>query len=152
MKILLLESDEPMIEEFGSYFRRFGIDYFLLENETGVYNATLNEEYDLLIANIDFPHFNILKLLKYIQTRELNIKSLIISSHTDLEKNMKAINYGAFDFLRRPFDFLEAKVRLNNAMEMKKMKKQLAEEIARKLDENENLSIIQNKADKFLLN
>ncbi len=59
---------------------------------------------DLLILDIQMPKINGLKLLTLLEYFNINIETIIISAHGDMETVRKTMNLGASDFLAKPFN------------------------------------------------
>lgn len=67
-----------------------------------------------IVIDIDLPDGDGLRFLKQELQRfqNNNVPTFILSSHTDIAKKMMAFQFGADDFISKPFDPLELKFRL----------------------------------------
>lgn len=60
--------------------------------------------YDVLISDIRMPKMSGLELIKRINEMELNVKVVIISSHSEFEYARTAIEYGAVNYVMKPIN------------------------------------------------
>jgi len=80
--------------------------------------------YDLILLDLQMPEldgFQIMELLKEIETGYLPI--LVITAQP--AHRLRALASGAKDFISKPFDFVEAKTRIHNMLEVRLLYKQL---------------------------
>ncbi len=110
-KILLVEDDELASEVIHNYLIDCG---FLV---TPVFTATdsiayiKNENYDLLILDINLPDFNGFEVLKSIKNR-ISLPIIITSAYSDTKSKLLAFKYGASDYMVKPLDLEELEARI----------------------------------------
>ena len=76
---------------------------------------------DLILLDIDMTGMNGLELLEKLKadTFTQNIPVILISAHCESADREKGFDMGAFDFIAKPFDQLELKASVRNALRMK---------------------------------
>jgi diguanylate cyclase (GGDEF)-like protein len=82
-------------------------------------------QYDLILLDLQMPGMNgfqVMKLLKENET-EGYVPILVITIQAD--NKLDALKAGAKDFISKPFDLMEAKVRIYNMLEVRLLYKQL---------------------------
>jgi len=111
-KILLVE-DEPKV----AAFIKKGLD----ENNFTVEVApdglegkrmAFSSNYELIILDINLPHINGFQLCKLIREHDQNIPILMLTASGGIDDKVKGFDYGADDYLLKPFEFMELLVRL----------------------------------------
>lgn len=70
--------------------------------------ALAKETPDVLLSDIRMPEMNGLELLQQIKQQDPLLPVIIMTAHSDLDAAVSAYQYGAFDYLPKPFDIDEA--------------------------------------------
>ena len=112
-KILLIDSDETFVQ---------GLKYSLEQDEYLIDTAYSAEEaqkllkpneYNLIIMEIDLPDKSGLNLCQDIR-RDSNVGIIISTNNKEEIKKILALEYGADDFLVKPYNILELKARMKS--------------------------------------
>lgn len=113
MKILLLEDDIILSEIISEYLIKnnfiVSITYDGYETEQLIYS----EQFDLLLLDINVPNISGLSIANKIRSNGLLMPIIFISSSICLDDFKKAYQYGANDFIRKPFSLEELLIRIN---------------------------------------
>ena len=80
-------------------------------------------EFDAFLLDIRMPHIDGYGIMKMLRKRFADdyMPVLILTAQTDKETRLKALEYGAKDFLTKPFDQLEALTRIYNLLDVRLM-------------------------------
>ncbi|MDB5049413.1 MAG: DNA-binding response regulator [Fibrobacteres bacterium] len=62
------------------------------------------ENLDVIICDVQMPGMNGLEFLNKVKTEQPSIKFLMITAHGTMDTAVKALRYGASDFLTKPFE------------------------------------------------
>ncbi len=84
---------------------------------------------DLILLDLLMPHlsgFEVLELLSPHRSEQNFLPVLVLTADITTETKQKALSSGANDFLTKPFDLIEAGLRIKNLLEMKYLYTQLA--------------------------
>lgn len=112
-KILLIDSDETFVQ---------GLKYSLEQDEYLIDTAYSAEEaqkllkpneYNLIIMEIELPDKSGLNLCQDIR-RDSNVGIIISTNNKEEIKKILALEYGADDFLVKPYNILELKARMKS--------------------------------------
>lgn len=116
MKSVLIIDDEydicqsiKMILEYEDYYVEYTTD-----PEDGLSKIEYGD-YSILLLDISMPHKNGFEILNFIKEKEIDIKTIIISAHSNIENAVKATKLGAFDFLEKPIDRDKLIIAVRNA-------------------------------------
>ncbi|MBF0247309.1 MAG: response regulator [Alphaproteobacteria bacterium] len=86
------------------------------------------QPYDLVLLDIRMPHidgYGVMEQLKAMVEVGDYPPVMVLTAQTDNETKLKALEYGAQDFLHKPFDRVEALTRIRNLVEVRLLHKQV---------------------------
>jgi two-component system, OmpR family, copper resistance phosphate regulon response regulator CusR len=111
-KILIVE-DEPKV----AAFIKKGLEESCYDAEIAydgliVKAMALSNKYDLIILDINLPQLNGFQLCKIIRDNNQSVPVLMLTALSGLEEKIRGFDYGADDYLLKPFEFKELLVRI----------------------------------------
>lgn len=119
MKILLLEDDylyKISITEFLEELD-FNVDNF--DNGNEALDAIYENRYDLLLLDIRVPGIDGFTLIENIRNEGIYTPILILTSLTDISNLSKGYELGCNDYLKKPFDLIELRYRIDQLIKNK---------------------------------
>lgn len=116
MKILLAEDEKDlsMLISKGLKKNSYAVDQVYDGKET-IELLEINT-YDLLILDLNLPKMDGFTILKKIRQSDSNLKILILSARVELEDKISGLDFGANDYLTKPFEFEELIARIRNLL------------------------------------
>ncbi len=114
MKILLME-DDPVL---GDIITDYLLQYYDIER---VFDATEAQQkldmkkYDLLIFDINVPGMSGIALLEELRDFNDTTPAIIITAYEDTDHLRKSFDAGAHDYIRKPFELEELKLRIEKS-------------------------------------
>lgn len=121
--ILLIDDDITMVNYLKENFEKCG--YMVLAAVSGEKALKLFYDHkpDCILLNIHLPDQNGFEILETIleKAHSYFIPIILLSSDDKKETRMKGYRQGAVDFIAKPFDFDELKVRLENRIKYKEL-------------------------------
>ncbi|MDQ8727725.1 response regulator transcription factor [Bradyrhizobium sp. LHD-71] len=115
LKVLVVD-DEPPIRKL----LRMGLataNYQILEAPNGKTALTLlSEKPDLVILDLGLPDIDGHELLRTIRSRNESVPIVVLSSRGDEAGKVRALDYGADDYVTKPFGMDELLARLRAAL------------------------------------
>lgn len=78
---------------------------------------------DLVISDIMLKGMDGIELLRYIDSLENPMPVLLITGHGNIEHAIQALRYGAYDFIRKPFDLTDITSSVNRILRSKREEK-----------------------------
>ena len=114
MRILIAEDDRVLADGLLRALRGTGaaVDHVASGNEADAALVT-NTEFDLLILDLGLPGMHGLEVLRKLRSRGSSLPVLILTAADSLDERVKGLDYGADDYMAKPFSLqeLEARVR-----------------------------------------
>jgi DNA-binding NtrC family response regulator len=125
IKILILDDEKQFTEELSGFFE--DSDFISLEANTVAECRRILHEHaiDLLILDVRLPGANGLDILKEVKMQYPYMEVIIISAHGDMDTVIKAMRLGAFDYLRKPFRFIDIQIALERTQKYLQMQRKL---------------------------
>jgi DNA-binding response OmpR family regulator len=122
MKILVVEDQKRMANllKKGLEENSFIVD-LAFDGEEGLYMAG-NYPYDAILLDITLPIMDGLTILKTLRLKQSEVPILMITARSEIESRVKGLNFGADDYIVKPFDFSELMARLRSVIRRSKGK------------------------------
>ncbi len=125
MKILIADDEKEIVQ---SIFRLLTREGYLVDTVTdgkAALEKIRKDNFDIVIADIVMPGVEGIKLLKEVKTFSPEIEVIILTGYGSVPSAVKAMKLGAFDYITKPFDNLELKIRIKNIAEKKRLEKEV---------------------------
>lgn len=115
-KILLVEDDPTLGETIQELLEseRFIVSWAKDGNEA--LEFTFSGDFDLFLLDVNIPFLNGFKLLKELRESGDKTPCIFITANTDLDSLKKGFDVGADDYIKKPFDFDELIIRIENCL------------------------------------
>ncbi len=114
MRILIAEDDRVLADGLLRALRGAGaaVDHVASGTEADAAMLT-NKEFDLLILDLGLPGMHGLEVLRKLRARGSSLPVLILTAADSVDERVKGLDYGADDYMAKPFSLqeLEARVR-----------------------------------------
>ena len=114
MRILIAEDDQVLADGLLRTLRASGaaVDHVANGSEADAALMT-SSEFDLIILDLGLPKMHGLEVLKRLRARGNSMPVLILTAADSVEERVKGLDYGADDYMAKPFSLqeLEARVR-----------------------------------------
>lgn len=127
-KVLIVDDQISNVQLMKQMLRGFG--YVNISSTTDpreVRELHRIHSYNLILLDLHMPTMDGFEVMEGLNDLEPDdyLPVLVISAHH--EYRLRALNLGAKDFINKPFDFLEAKIRIHNMLEVRLLYQQLEE-------------------------
>lgn len=112
MKILIVE-DDPKISSFiAKGLKESGYLADVAGDGELALEIVEHSSFDLIILDLMMPKMNGMDFLKHIRTKGILIPVIILSAKRTVEEKVEGLQYGADDYLVKPFAFSELLARI----------------------------------------
>ena len=113
MRILIAEDDQVLADGLLRTLRASGavVDHVASGSEADAALLT-NNEFDLLILDLGLPKMHGLEVLKKLRGRGSALPVLILTAADSVEERVKGLDYGADDYMAKPFELAELEARV----------------------------------------
>lgn len=112
-KILIIEDDQRIAQNISKGLEEKGFKTEIaFDGKIGLKFA-LNQEFDLVLLDINLPAMNGYEVCKEIRKKNTNVPIIMLTALGETEDKIEAFENGADDYLVKPFDFRELMARIN---------------------------------------
>lgn len=101
-KILVIDDEKDICTLLEHFLKKKGYDCKAVDDETYGFNLIKKNDYDLVITDLKLPTIDGIDLLQKIKELSPRTKVIIITGYSDVRTAVKAIRYGAFDYVSKP--------------------------------------------------
>ena len=112
MRILVVEDEYSLADAMGEALKRenYMVD-ISYEGNSGL-DMALSGIYDIIILDLMLPNLNGLEILKYIREEKISSYVMILTAKGELDDKVKGLDYGADDYMTKPFHIRELLARI----------------------------------------
>jgi DNA-binding response OmpR family regulator len=116
IKILLLEDDYLYKVSMKEFLEELDFSVDAFENGDDALDSVFENSYDLLLLDIRVQGMDGFSLVEYIRKEGLNVPIIILTSLTDITNLSHGYELGCNDYIRKPFDMIELKFRIEQLL------------------------------------
>ncbi len=106
-RILVADDDDALRRLLERALVRHGFTVAGVSDGREAIAALETETYDAIVSDVQMPGTSGLELMRAVRRVDLDVPIILMSGMPDLESATTAIEYGAFRYLIKPFDFAE---------------------------------------------
>ena len=114
-KILIVEDEIKLREELKIFLETNGYIVSIIDNFENTINDILNNSVDLILLDINLPNINGEYICKEIR-KQSNVPIIIVTSRNSEIDELISINYGADDFITKPYNSEILLARINRIL------------------------------------
>ena len=103
MRVLLIEDDSAMARSIELMLRSEGFNVYTTDlGEEGIDLGKLYD-YDIIVLDLQLPDMSGFEVLKALRVAKVQTPVLILSGNAIVEAKVKALGFGADDYMTKPF-------------------------------------------------
>ena len=112
MRILIIEDENSLADVLRAILRKENYTVDIAENgQDGLYQA-LTDIYDAVILDVMLPEMNGFEVLHRMRKEGIKTPVLMLTAKSELDDKVKGLDYGADDYMTKPFQTKELLARL----------------------------------------
>lgn len=114
-RLLLAEDDEALASLLEEYLLEANYDVTVFRRGDSALEALKQDHFDLVLTDIVMPGADGLTLLRHVHDNPSDTLVMLMTGYSGIENALHAVEQGAYDFVSKPFQLPEIRVRLDNA-------------------------------------
>ena len=116
MKILVVEDEPDLLEQLRETLTRQKYDVDTADDGELALDKLFDNLYDLIILDIMLPKVDGLSILREIRKVKVKTPVLMLTAKGAMEDKIKGLDYGADDYLAKPFAMAELMARIRSLL------------------------------------
>ncbi len=112
MRILLVEDDLQLAQALQKSLRHEDFVVNHVSRGKEALTALMVPDQDLVILDLGLPDIDGLEVLKQLRDKNSTLPVIILTARDSIDNKVKGLDYGADDYLAKPFDMQELLARL----------------------------------------
>lgn len=119
MNILVVDDDKDLLDELETTLKKkhYGVD--IADNGELALDKIFDVPYDLILLDIMLPRLDGLSVLQEVRKAGLDMPILMLTARGDVQDRVKGLDYGADDYLAKPFSIAELMARIRALLRRK---------------------------------
>ena len=107
LRILVVDDEDDLRNLLSDVLRNAGYDTKPASNGEEAIELLKKHQFDLALLDIQMPLANGIQVLKYIRQHSPATKAIMLTGYADLKHAMEAKEFGAMDFIGKPYKLEE---------------------------------------------
>lgn len=116
-KILLVEDDKVSASILNKILLEEGYDVWHAKDGLEAIHELSANDYDLILSDIRMPNLDGYQLLEFIKQKPMEIPVVFISTFSSVEDEIKGLELGAIEYIKKPVKSDVLKLRLKNILQ-----------------------------------
>lgn len=115
-QILVVDDEKRIADNIANFLNREG--FTAIAAYDGAQAAVLceNQRFDLVLLDISMPGMNGYEVMEHVFSLYDDVAIIIITGFSSVESAVKALKKGAWDYLKKPFEYADLKKTVKNAL------------------------------------
>ncbi len=118
-KVLIVDDEKDFVEMFSLRLKEQGEKVSTAHSGKDALKVLDNQIIDVVILDIRMPGMDGIDTLKQIKTLHPIVEVIMLTGHGSTETAVEGMKLGAFDYLMKPADFEDIKIKIENAKKRK---------------------------------
>ncbi len=124
-KILIVDDEPHMCESLKELLSGNNYEIHTSHDGREATEQLSRMNVDIVLLDIVLPGMDGFKVMEHIKDRGLNTIVIVMTGNASVESAIEALRKGAYDYLRKPFEFDELLKTIKNALEQKDLESDL---------------------------
>jgi len=112
VNILIVDDEEGIRKSLGAYLKLEGYHVDTAGGGAEAIEKLRELKRNIILLDINMPGMDGLETLRAIKSHDFSIQVIMMTAFSTFEKTMKSLEFGASDYILKPFDDLTEILRL----------------------------------------
>ncbi|HED00898.1 MAG TPA: sigma-54-dependent Fis family transcriptional regulator [Proteobacteria bacterium] len=133
--ILIVDDEKNYLVVLKELLSEENYEVITAENAMQALEIFKESDFDLVLTDMKMPQIDGIELLENIRSINNEVPVIIMTAYATVEKAVKAMKKGAFDYVTKPFQNEELKITVRKAIDLYQLKREnlkLRQEVSRK--------------------
>jgi DNA-binding NtrC family response regulator len=123
--VLIVDDDPDVLTMLEGLLKKLEYNPFVAANGEEAVRVIDSNKIDVVVSDLVMPEMNGMELLKRVKSRKGDVPFVMITGHPSIETAVEAIKKGAYDYLTKPFQAEEVRIKIDRALEKRGLRRSL---------------------------
>ncbi len=120
-RVLVVDDEADFLELAAKRFRKRDLDVAVAGDGMEALRYLGKHDADVVILDVKMPNMSGLETLREIKKRHPLVEVILLTGHGTVESGIQGMNYGAYDYVMKPFNMDDILFRIGKACERRRM-------------------------------
>jgi DNA-binding NtrC family response regulator len=121
INVLVVDDEQDVLQTLESMLQELNFNTIIANNGDKAMEIIENNKIDVVLSDIYMPETDGFELLKNVRAFDKEIVFLMITGKPTIETAVQSIREGAYDYITKPFDLEDLRIKINRCIEKKKL-------------------------------
>ena len=121
INVLVVDDEQDVLETLESMLNELNFNTLVAQNGDKAMEIIENNKIDVVLSDIYMPETDGFELLNNVRAFDKEIVYLMITGKPTIETAVQSIREGAYDYITKPFDLDDLRIKINRCIEKKKL-------------------------------
>ncbi len=108
IRILIVDDDESILSVLERFFSlKEGVKVMVEKNPLKAIEKVEKEKVHIMLLDIQMPEMDGIEVLRRVKAKDPLVQVIMITAYSTIERVIRAFEYGASDFVLKPFKSLD---------------------------------------------
>jgi two-component system, NtrC family, response regulator PilR len=124
-RILVVDDDEHIRMILKEFFTNIGYEVAVANGGEDALQKFVPGAFDMIISDLAMPDVDGLELLRQIKAKDSKVLFFMITGYPTLETAVEAMKQGAYDYVTKPFNMEDMRIKIERAFHAQHLEKSL---------------------------
>lgn len=124
MKVLIIEDERKLLRLLKEGLDLLGYVTDVAKDGEEALDLAYVECYDIIILDINLPKKDGFEVLRDIRQFNKEVNIIMLTARSDIDDRVKGLDYGANDYMTKPFDLKELDARMRSLLRRKSIQEE----------------------------
>ena len=120
--ILVVDDDKHILKFLREILSRMGHQLTTADNGARALEILEEHDFELIVSDLQMPRVDGIRVLKASKTKNPDTEVLILTGYGSIKSAVRAMKAGAFEYLSKPVDVDELRIKVKQALDHRSMK------------------------------
>jgi PAS domain S-box-containing protein len=123
-RILIVDDDQRMCDSLRRLLNASGYEVLAVSRGTRALELLRRQEVDLVLLDLLMPDMDGHRVMDHLNEHHNEIPVVVMTGHASIDSAVGSLRRGAYDYLRKPFEFEELANTISNALDQKRLRRE----------------------------
>lgn len=121
INVLVVDDEQDVLQTLEEMLNELNFNPLIAQNGDKAMDIIENNKIDVVLSDIYMPETDGFELLKNVRAFDREIVFLMITGKPTIETAVQSIREGAYDYITKPFDMEDLRIKINRCIEKKRL-------------------------------